>query len=127
MLISSILGPTLPSPDTTGSTMPPRATKLRWDLPEAARDVIAKCKAEEASLLIADLDLHVMNNDAFGKGAIKKCKTSPDVFIQLALQLAYVSQSEDKRPCLTYEASMTRLFKEGRTETVRPFDGSRPY
>lgn len=22
--------------------------------------------------------------------------------------------------CLTYEASMTRLFREGRTETVRP-------
>lgn len=37
--------------------------------------------------------------------------------MQLALQLAYY---RDKGAfCLTYEASMTRLFREGRTETVR--------
>ncbi len=30
-----------------------------------------------------------------------------------------VSQQDKKKFCLTYEASMTRLFREGRTETVR--------
>lgn len=37
----------------------------------------------------------------------------------MALQLAYYRDS-NKSFCLTYEASMTRLFREGRTETVRP-------
>lgn len=46
-------------------------------------------------------------------------KVSPDAYLQLALQLAYYRDS-NKNFCLTYEASMTRLFREGRTETVRP-------
>lgn len=36
------------------------------------------------------------------------------------LSVNFVSSFQDQRRfCLTYEASMTRLFKEGRTETVR--------
>lgn len=31
-----------------------------------------------------------------------------------------VPQDSGSKFCLTYEASMTRLFREGRTETVRP-------
>ena len=46
-------------------------------------------------------------------------KVSPDAYLQMALQLAYFRDS-DQNFCLTYEASMTRLFREGRTETVRP-------
>ncbi len=38
---------------------------------------------------IADTDLYVLKHDDFGKGDIKKCKISPDAFIQMALQLAY--------------------------------------
>ena len=53
----------------------------------------------------------------FGKEFIKKCNVSPDAFIQMALQLAYFR--DIGRHHLTYEASMTRLFREGRTETVR--------
>lgn len=49
---------------------------------------------------------------------MKKCRVSPDAFIQMALQLAYYRNAG--RFSLTYEASMTRLFREGRTETVRP-------
>lgn len=49
---------------------------------------------------------------------MKKCQVSPDAFIQMALQLAYYRNAG--RFSLTYEASMTRLFREGRTETVRP-------
>ena len=48
---------------------------------------------------------------------MKKCQVSPDAFIQMALQLAY--RRDAGKFCLTYEASMTRLFREGRTETVR--------
>lgn len=70
-----------------------------------------------ASALLNDVDLHIYINNAFGKGFIKKCKVSPDAFIQMALQLAYFR--DIGRHHLTYEASMTRLFREGRTETVR--------
>lgn len=43
---------------------------------------------------------------------------SPDAYIQMALQLAYYKDSEQSF-ALTYESSMTRLFLQGRTETVR--------
>ena len=38
---------------------------------------------------IKDIDLICLTHDAFGKGDMKKCKISPDAFIQMALQLAY--------------------------------------
>ena len=52
------------------------------------------------------------------QGFMKKCRMSPDAYIQMALQLAYYRDAGKFN--LTYEASMTRLFREGRTETVRP-------
>ena len=64
------------------------------------------------------MDLVIFRHVAFGKGLIKKCHVSPDAFLQMALQLAY--RRDQNRLSLTYEASMTRLFREGRTETVRP-------
>uniref|UniRef100_A0A6Q2WPC6 Carnitine O-palmitoyltransferase n=1 Tax=Esox lucius TaxID=8010 RepID=A0A6Q2WPC6_ESOLU len=70
-----------------------------------------------AQALADDVDFHVFSFRDFGKGMIKKFRISPDAFIQLVLQLAYY---RDRGAfCLTYEASMTRLFREGRTETVR--------
>lgn len=64
-----------------------------------------------------DLDLVILDHDEWGKGLIKKCRISPDAFIQIALQLAYFRDAG----CFvqTYEASMTRLYLWGRTETVR--------
>ena len=38
---------------------------------------------------INDVDLICLTHDAFGKGDMKKCKISPDAFIQMALQLTY--------------------------------------
>ena len=38
---------------------------------------------------IDDLDLHILQHRDFGKGDIKRCKISPDAFIQMAIQLAY--------------------------------------
>lgn len=65
-----------------------------------------------------DIDLRIFVHEAYGKGLMKKCRLSPDAFIQMALQLAYYRDAG--KFSLTYEASMTRLFREGRTETVRP-------
>ena len=43
---------------------------------------------------------------------------SPDAYVQLALQMAYFKDSGGKM-AMTYESSMTRLYLQGRTETVR--------
>ncbi|XP_032813916.1 carnitine O-palmitoyltransferase 1, liver isoform-like [Petromyzon marinus] len=96
-------------------TLPP-VQRLQWDIPAECQTVIENSLAV-AQALADDVDFHMFPFHEFGKGLIKKCRTSPDAFIQLALQLAHF---RDKGCfCLTYEASMTRLFKEGRTETVR--------
>uniref|UniRef100_A0A1I8HK61 G_PROTEIN_RECEP_F1_2 domain-containing protein n=1 Tax=Macrostomum lignano TaxID=282301 RepID=A0A1I8HK61_9PLAT len=95
----------------------PNPIRLQWDLNDACRSVIAS-QLRVATDLLNDVDLHLVVHRQFGKGAMKRCSMSPDAFIQLALQLAYFRDSGGEF-CLTYEASMTRLFKEGRTETVR--------
>ncbi|KAL8584079.1 hypothetical protein ACOMHN_022419 [Nucella lapillus] len=66
---------------------------------------------------IDDLDLQVHDHGNFGKGFMKTCKVSPDAFIQMALQATYLKNAG--KLALTYEAAMTRLYLQGRTETVR--------
>uniref|UniRef100_A0AAY4DUM3 Carnitine O-palmitoyltransferase 1, muscle isoform n=1 Tax=Denticeps clupeoides TaxID=299321 RepID=A0AAY4DUM3_9TELE len=90
-------------------------TKLQWDLPECQEIIEGSYRL--AKEIADDVDFHGCLFDDFGKGLIKRCRTSPDAFIQLALQLAHFRDKEEF--CLTYEASMTRMFREGRTETVR--------
>ncbi|CAG5958262.1 unnamed protein product [Menidia menidia] len=94
----------------------PGPQRLQWDIPAECQETIEH-SLTVAKSLADDVDCHIIPFDEFGKGLIKKCRTSPDAFIQIALQLAHY---RDKgKFCLTYEASMTRLFREGRTETVR--------
>lgn len=68
--------------------------------------------------MVDNFDLVVVSHDAYGKDFIKRCSVSPDAYIQMAMQLAYYR--DQGRFDATYEASMTRLFLHGRTETVRP-------
>ncbi|XP_019957720.1 carnitine O-palmitoyltransferase 1, liver isoform isoform X1 [Paralichthys olivaceus] len=94
----------------------PGPQRLQWDITAECQDTI-QSSLTLAQTLADDVDCHIIPFADFGKGLIKKCRTSPDAFIQIALQLAHY---RDKgKFCLTYEASMTRLFREGRTETVR--------
>ena len=44
-------------------------------------------------------------------------RLSPDAFIQMALQLAWYRMRGEFTA--TYETALTRLFKHGRTETIR--------
>jgi len=92
--------------------------RLYWDLNE---DLINSINdAYELSLKNNDdLALEVRKHDIFGKGFIKTTRTSPDAYIQIAIQLAYFRDAE--KFALTYESSMTRLYLHGRTETVRSF------
>lgn len=96
---------------------PPAPIRLKWDLQPETLDVISN-SVQVAQNILSDVDLRVFMQDSYGKGFMKKCRVSPDAFIQMALQLAYYRDAG--KFCLTYEASMTRLYREGRTETVRP-------
>jgi carnitine O-palmitoyltransferase 1 len=71
----------------------------------------------EAKKLIADLELSSMNFNEYGKAIMKKAQVSPDAFVQMALQMAWFRDQGFFTQ--TYESGMARLFREGRTETIR--------
>lgn len=80
----------IPSPEESGVTqhhLPP-PERLDWIIkPEIQRRIVAASKSFDAR--IEDLDFYVYHFKSYGKAFIKSCKVSPDVYIQLALQLAY--------------------------------------
>jgi carnitine O-palmitoyltransferase 1 len=91
--------------------------RLRFNVdPEAS--TMLDAAALRATHLINDLDLRLLKHDAYSKGLMKRVGLSPDGYIQMALQLAYFRDAG--KFAQTYESSMTRLFRNGRTETVRP-------
>ncbi|KAB0390644.1 hypothetical protein E2I00_004610, partial [Balaenoptera physalus] len=94
----------------------PQPQRLHWDLPDKIHLSISLA-LRGAKTLSGNIDCHVFPFSHFGKSFIKRCHLSSDSFIQMALQLAYFR--DRGQFCLTYESTMTRLFLEGRTETVR--------
>jgi len=114
--------------DADKTRLPFKPEKLRWEIEDDCMAVI-NTQLEFAKKLADSVDMYILpfglEHDAqgigglkgFGKRLIKTFKVSPDAYVQLALQLAnYRDQGSFSQ---TYEASMTRLFREGRTETVR--------
>ncbi|XP_058800409.1 carnitine O-palmitoyltransferase 1, muscle isoform-like [Phymastichus coffea] len=95
---------------------PPAPIRLNWDFNLECLEAIEK-SALLAKELIAGVDLFVYTHDDYGKGFMKKVKVSPDAYIQMALQLAFYR--DIGKLALTYESTMTRLYREGRTETLR--------
>lgn len=129
--------------DTDGYCFPPMQTykqsqseppaKIEWDV-EGRVPIQSKGSAaasgesigiaddirranQQAIVANNDVDLKIFDHNEWGKGSIKKCKVSPDAFVQIAIQLAYYKDMG--KFAQTYEASMTRLYLNGRTETVR--------
>ncbi|XP_032469960.1 carnitine O-palmitoyltransferase 1, brain isoform isoform X4 [Phocoena sinus] len=94
----------------------PQPQRLHWDLPDKIHLSISLA-LRGAKTLSGNIDCHVFPFSHFGKSFIKRWHLSSDSFIQMALQLAYFR--DRGQFCLTYESTMTRLFLEGRTETVR--------
>ncbi|KAG0729904.1 Carnitine O-palmitoyltransferase 1, liver isoform [Chionoecetes opilio] len=90
--------------------------RIIWDITDSLEKEISKAYISNQKNN-EDLDLQIREHIKFGKGVIKKAKISPDAFIQISLQLAYYRHTG--RFCQTYEASATRLYQNGRTETVR--------
>lgn len=124
--------------DSDGTCFPPlqtykqaqceRPTRIKWDIVANASSSSASPSSfsfvddieranQLTSIANADVDLRIFDHSQWGKGAIKKCRVSPDAFVQIAIQLAYYKDTGKFVP--TYEASMTRLYLNGRTETVR--------
>ncbi|XP_011339212.1 carnitine O-palmitoyltransferase 1, liver isoform isoform X2 [Ooceraea biroi] len=101
----------------TPEFVPPAPTRLQWDMDTKCIEAIEQ-SYRVARDIANDVDLRIYVHDAYGKGLMKVNSMSPDAYIQMALQLAYYRDAGKFN--LTYEASMTRLFREGRTETVRP-------
>lgn len=66
----------------------PPPERLEWVIPPE----ISKRLTEAATSFdkrIEDLDFYVYRYKSYGKNFIKSCQVSPDVYIQLSLQLAY--------------------------------------
>lgn len=68
---------------------PPLPTRLAWALDEAVALPAIERAYEAAQEIIKEIDLRILVHNQFGKGLMKKCRISPDAFIQMALQLAY--------------------------------------
>ncbi len=91
----------------------PMAFELDEDLKQAVHE--ASLKSEAA---LSDLSVTLLAFEDFGKDHIKKIGVSPDAFLQLSLQLAQFRLFG--RVHNVYEAVMTKTFRGGRTETMRP-------
>uniref|UniRef100_A0A915B095 carnitine O-palmitoyltransferase n=1 Tax=Parascaris univalens TaxID=6257 RepID=A0A915B095_PARUN len=93
-----------------------RPERLRWNLSDEVQAVIHN-SLSTATALIEDVEMALLVWTEYGKGLIKNLRVSPDAFLQMTLQLTYFRNQG--KFALTYEAAMTRLYREGRTETVR--------
>lgn len=80
----------IPSPEENGLTQqhlaPPE--RIEWILRPEIEQRIREAR-RNVDRRIEDLDFYVYRYKNYGKNFIKSCKVSPDVYIQLALQLAY--------------------------------------
>ena len=93
-----------------------RFHELRFKLDGKLKEDISRAR-HKFNELIKDTNVRVLEFVNFGKERIKSIKTSPDAFVQMAIQLA---QFNVFGQCYnTYEAAMTRRFLHGRTEAMR--------
>ncbi|KAM9326172.1 carnitine O-acetyltransferase isoform 2-T2 [Gastrophryne carolinensis] len=105
-------------PDLVRSPMIPlpMPKKLRFNITPEIKNDIEKAK-QNLNIMVQDLDLNVFVLKAFGKNFPKSEKLSPDAFIQVGLQLAYFRMYG--HACATYESASLRMFRLGRTDTIR--------
>ncbi|XP_055587299.1 choline O-acetyltransferase isoform X2 [Uranotaenia lowii] len=107
----------MPAKEENGSHshLPP-PERLEWIIrPEIERRLRDAARTVDKN--IEDLDFYVYRYKPFGKNFIKACQVSPDVFIQLALQLAYFKLYGHL--VSTYESASTRRFLLGRVDCIR--------
>ncbi|KAI9763334.1 MAG: Carnitine O-acetyltransferase mitochondrial [Geoglossum simile] len=94
----------------------PEPQALKFHITPEVSDEISRA-AKDHRELIGQHELRVQAYQGYGKGLIKKFRTSPDAYVQMIIQLAYHRMYGKNRP--TYESAATRRFQLGRTETCR--------
>ncbi|KAJ3272524.1 hypothetical protein HDV01_005475 [Terramyces sp. JEL0728] len=105
-----------PQNTVQGQYLPP-PQRLEWVVDDSVNSLIEKARGV-AQALIDDTESTLLQTDYYGSRFMKEiAKTSPDAYIQIALQLAYYRLHQ--KPTAVYESASTRFFKHGRTETGR--------
>ncbi|RPA74455.1 acyltransferase ChoActase/COT/CPT [Ascobolus immersus RN42] len=94
----------------------PIPTAIPFRSSDALTKAISQAKTDFADV-IGKHELAVLQYPGYGKGLIKKFRSSPDAYVQMLIQLAYYKMYGVSRP--TYESAATRKFAQGRTETCR--------
>ncbi|XP_029283965.1 carnitine O-acetyltransferase-like [Cottoperca gobio] len=113
MEVSDYVAAYLKKPQVMQSSMEPLPVprKLHFNItPEIKKD-IEEAK-QNMDILTQDLDLKTSVFDHFGRNFLKAQKMSSDVFLQLAIQLAYYRTYQ--RLCPTMEPATLRMFRLGR-------------
>ena len=94
----------------------PKPEPIKFNITPDVKSAIDRA-VKDFNEVIGKHELAVQAYQAYGKGLIKKFKTSPDAYVQMIIQLAYFKMHGVNRP--TYESAATRRFQLGRTETCR--------
>ncbi|KAJ0044160.1 hypothetical protein NL108_009273, partial [Boleophthalmus pectinirostris] len=105
------------TPILKSSTVP---QKLHFNIsPEIKNDIEGAKHA--MNQLAQELEMRVVVFEHFGKNVPKIYKMSPDAFIQVALQLAFYRSclSECTSIPVPHESASLRMFRLGRTDTIR--------
>lgn len=90
---------------------------ITWDIDSYITDECRRVAAD-AKALVDDSDDSQLWFEDYGVNWIKQvAKLSPDAYIQMALQMAWIK--DQGRPTAVYETASTRLFLHGRTEVIR--------
>ncbi|XP_067619389.1 choline O-acetyltransferase isoform X2 [Eurosta solidaginis] len=94
----------------------PPPERLSWNITSEMEERL-KQAAVTVDKAVGDFDLYVYRYKGYGKNFIKKCKCSPDAFVQLIMQLAYFKLYGHL--VATYESASTRRFLLGRVDCIR--------
>lgn len=94
----------------------PHCERLTFNLTSALEEAVMLAK-RNVDQLVQDVQMNSFSFDKFGKEDIKALKLSPDSFIQIAIQMAFIRLHG--HPAAHYESASTRRFHGGRTETIR--------
>uniref|UniRef100_A0A0N4ZQ53 Carn_acyltransf domain-containing protein n=1 Tax=Parastrongyloides trichosuri TaxID=131310 RepID=A0A0N4ZQ53_PARTI len=94
----------------------PNIEPLKWELDDELICAIKDSYSISKSIADDFTNSYIIFTD-YGKNFVKKAKVSPDAYLQMAMQMAYYKDQGKFE--LTYEPAVMRLFREGRTETVR--------